>query len=151
MKRVIGNLTTNITDLVELFPQIQESQMQLAAKDATALAKQQPSELVQPSEIEEPEEEWKAAVAALQEAASDVDTVFAEAVKKEAEKSGDGPDYGKINVKDRARANVGDYFAPGQERKRATGPRAKYGVMIADNNARVQVGDVYGGKSLWDD
>jgi hypothetical protein len=110
-------------------------------------------ELVQPAEIEEPEETNEPIIAVLKEITEGVDGQLREAVDVAATRVASGDSHSNIFTSDKARMIFGDYIANGYK-----GP-----VVLADRHtvtsnkvyttgeAKVQFGNSYGGKSIMDD
>lgn len=119
-KKLLESLTESISDLEVLFP---PEQLSILAETQNQLAKKEASELVQPSEVEEPDES-KVVIAILEDATSDVDSTLRKAIESADQSKRVGRhNYGQINVTDTARIHVGDYVAPGQK---ATGAGHNY-------------------------
>ena len=139
LDNLIGDLNQYITDLVNLFPGIKHDQLELAKKEA--------SELVQPSEIEEPAEGVASAVELLQGATSQVDEMLEVAVNQKVLSIRTGHDYADMEALGATRVEVGDYVAEGQK---VNGHMHKYRRTKADGTARVRYGNNYGGKGVFD-
>ena len=142
MRRLIEDLDSNITDLVQLFPKIEQTQQSLARKQASELIQSQPTE------VKKLDDGSNSAVSVLQEAASDVDKMFESAIQKAVAQARYGHEYVEINSGDKTRVEVGKYVAPGNT---VTGLSHRYGKMNGYGEARIRYGDNYGGKSVFDD
>ena len=144
-KKLLDNLTESISELETLFP---ATRLPGVVEARDQLAKTEASELIQPSENEEPGHA-KIVVSILEDAATEVDDTLKKAVENADQNTRTGRHrYGGINVADSVRIQVGDYVAPGQ---RATGAGHLYGNLTATGTSRVQYGDNFGGKSVFDD
>lgn len=146
-KKLLDSLSDSISSLETIFPAerlpgIVETQKQLALTEAT--------KLIEPSEIEEPDDDATLVAFVLEDAACDVDGTLKDAVKNASQKTRTGRHvFGDTNFSDGARVQLGDYVAPGQ---RATGIGHTYGTMTAaGGSTRVHYGDNYGGRSVFDD
>ena len=139
-RNLISDLDHHVTQLETLFPPVREIQPRLAATEA--------SELVQPSEIEEPGESESAAVKILKEATSGVDKILEAAIEKAGANARRDHQFSDVNTLDRARAGVGDEVALGAT---PNGYGHTYRGMTAKDDARVLYGNNYGGKSVYDD
>ena len=142
-KRLLASLSDSISDLEQLFP---AEHMVILAR-TQQLAQGNASELIQPSEIEEPAES-EVIVSILDEVTSDVDKTLQEALVRARMAQTARHSYGMMNVGDSVRIQIGDYIAPGQ---RSSGAGHMYGTLNATGTARVHYGDNFGGKSVFDD
>ena len=131
-KKLLESLTESISDLEALFPAarlpgIVEARDQLARKEA--------SELIQPSEFEEPGDP-EIVVSILEDATTEVDDTLKKAVENAEQNARPSRHkYGGINIADSVRIHVGDYVAPGM---RATGAGHTYGNLSATGTSRIQ-------------
>lgn len=148
---IITSLTRQVTEVIELFPaDVYQAQQQALEKyaqdDAQQLSKA--TEVIQPSEIEEPED----AAVALLKATERVDPQLKDLLGKIAEQK-TGHRFGKLTMQDKARAIqglqvTGDYRGPTNI---TDGHSHSYGDVNMSGESRIQQGTILGGKSIWDD
>lgn len=136
--KVIPSVRFKIEELEELNESLVPVRKELARKEA--------EELVHPSSIEEPETTLRV----LNECAEEVDPEFREAAEAEAASKVAGHTYRNIYVGERARAQQGDVFTKGYE-----GPisdlKHSFDNVRTMGDARSHQGNLYGGKSVFDD
>lgn len=129
--RLVEDLGSNINSLVTLFPAVSEQQVQLAQTEL--------GEIIQPSEIEEPEE----AVRILRETSEGVDPQLVAAMQHASAAAG-GYFYNRMTTEGQAQGQFGTYFAPGQYQKGHKG-NATFNDVVATGSARAHYGDNVGG------
>lgn len=143
-KRLLAGLGDSISDLEQLFP---AERLAILAQ-TQQLAKLDASELIHPSAVEEPADA-DIVVSILEDIITpDVDNILKGAVNKVKEEQVTGHRYGIMNVADSVHCHVGDYVAPGQI---PNGLSHSYATLNATGTARIQYGNSYGGKSVFDD
>lgn len=136
MNALVDKLDKLISSLEKLFPALQEQRVQMARSDVAGL--------IQPSEMEESSE----ALEVLKAAAAKVDKNFDVAASTSSNT------YRDIQIGDRARVNNANIYSEGWVK--AGGAIGKGGGHNYDNirisgDAKVQNGDVFGGKGMFDD
>ena len=144
-KNLIGDLSDYVNQLEALFP---ADRFPTVIANQKRLAKSEASELIQPSEIEEPGDGEPVTVTVLKEATYEVDSLLETAVKAAFSAKNGGHSYGVFNSSKSARVEAGDFVAPGM--KPFPGHYSSYGVMNATDNVRVRYGNNYGGKGVFD-
>jgi hypothetical protein len=110
-------------------------------------------ELVQPAEIEEPEETTEPIIAVLKEITDGVDGQLREAVDVAATRVASGDSHSNIFTSDKARVIFGDYIANGYKGPVVSADRhtVTSNKVYTTGQAKVQFGNSYGGKSIMDD
>lgn len=140
MDRLVEDLGSYVTSLVELFPSIATTQLRLATKDA--------SDLVPSSDLINLKDGRTAPPGAIvREASFDTDTTLCEAVQRNIEVARTGHSYENIEIGDEVRAKFGNEIATGHM---VNGPGHSYKNIKATGKAIVQYGDSYGMKSIFD-
>lgn len=135
LSRLIEKLDRLITNLEQLFPSLQDQRKQIAAADATAV--------MQASDVEG----YSEALEALKAAALKVDRNFDVAAVSTSNV------YRNIEVGDRAMVNNANYYSETWVKSGGAigkGGGHKYDGIRVSGEARVQNGDMFGGKNVFD-
>lgn len=145
---LIEDITISVDSLYGLFPIIKSpspQQRQALTEDV--------KQLVQPSEIEEPDDKATPIIEVLQEITEGVDDQLHEAVNLAAAQVRPGDSFKDVFTTQQARLKIGDSVASGY-----TGPilganryTREVNNMRTSDQARVMVGDSHGGKGIFDD
>lgn len=149
--KIIGSLTDQVTDVVELFPadkyQAQHKALvKYAQDDAEQLDKA--VEVIKRSETEELED----ARITLMNATELVDPQIKELLGKVAEKK-TGHIYGKVTMRDSAQAQNGRYIDSsyrGLDPEKFSGTQNRYGDVDMSGSSRMHQGDKFGGSYILD-
>lgn len=134
VSRLIEDLSEHVNSLVQLFPAVVPKQVELAVTDMT--------EVVQPSGVEEPDDE---ALNMLREASADVDPQLSAALQTLVDAKG-GYSFNNMTLLDHAKAVYGTYYADGQY-VRGHKANATFNNVHARNHAVALYGDQIGGPS----
>lgn len=89
----------------------------------------------------------------LKDAARDIDPVLEDALERKVAVIEGSNSAGKVAIEDAARFQVGNVFSEGALRhEMLVNDRTKNTVEVvsAKNDSRMQIGNVYGGKGIWD-
>lgn len=145
---LIVDITTSIASLEDVFPALGQpspEQRQAVIEDV--------AQLVQPAEVQEPDEASEPVIAVLQEITEGVDAQLREAVDIAASQVAKGNSFSNVFTGNEARVHLGTYIASGYAGPLLSNDRHTY---HADNvrtseTARLHIGESYGGKHVFDD
>lgn len=145
---LIVDITTSINSLEDVFPALGQPSPQ---KRKAVI--EDVEELVQPAEVEEPDEASEPVIPVLQEITDGIDVQLHEAVDVAASQVARGDTYINIFTSNEARLHLGNYIASGYVGPLLSSDRH---VRHANNvktydKARVHIGESFGGKHVFDD
>lgn len=148
LDRLISSITSGLDDLEDVFPALVSPSQQhnKAVIDDV-------EQLVQPAEVEEPSESSEPIIEVLKEITAGVDDQLRSAIEAAAKlASGNSISIKNVLTSDTARVQIGKYIASDYKGPMSTDiVTLSINDMRTDGSARVQVGDIYGGKNLMDD
>jgi hypothetical protein len=145
---LISDIRTSVESLEVLFPMTEPQ-----SKQERQAVVEDVRQLLEPSEVEEPEEDAEPIVSVLQQVSANVDDQLREAVDISARHAASGDTFRNITTSNEARVELGDFVATGYNGPAPTEKRTNRIVdgLTTSDKARVRVGNTYGGKGVFDD